>query len=250
MATNQMGLVSKSKLTALATAIKTKAGVSGTYTLDDLVDVVDDIEAGGVTPTGTKQVSITQNGTTTEDVTNYASAEITVNVPSSGITPTGTINITENGTVDVTQYASAEVNVSGGGGASWVTVAEQALAEDAAEIVLSGISGTYDVYEITLVGQTSAAEWIYPIFTSSGSKGNYIAANGANGLSTFNTTLRIAKTKSGTASQYCVPLRSGANIVITQRTSALNYLKLVLYNSGSKFKSGFSVTIRGTNYPI
>lgn len=35
----------------------------------------------GITPTGTKQVSITQNGTTTEDVTNYASAQITVNVP-------------------------------------------------------------------------------------------------------------------------------------------------------------------------
>ena len=34
----------------------------------------------GVTPTGTKQISITQNGTTTEDVTNYANAEITVNV--------------------------------------------------------------------------------------------------------------------------------------------------------------------------
>lgn len=36
--------------------------------------------SGGVTPTGTKQISITENGTTTEDVTNYASAEITVNV--------------------------------------------------------------------------------------------------------------------------------------------------------------------------
>lgn len=35
----------------------------------------------GITPTGTKTISITQNGTTTEDVTNYASAQITVNVP-------------------------------------------------------------------------------------------------------------------------------------------------------------------------
>ena len=38
----------------------------------------------GSTPTGTKQISISQNGTTTEDVSAYASAEITVNVPTSG----------------------------------------------------------------------------------------------------------------------------------------------------------------------
>jgi hypothetical protein len=64
----------------------------------------------GSTPTGTKQISITQNGTTTEDVTNYASAEINVNVPASAV-DTGTKNINSNGTHDVVGYASAEVNV-------------------------------------------------------------------------------------------------------------------------------------------
>lgn len=38
----------------------------------------------GTAPTGTKQISITQNGTTTEDVAAYANAEITVDVQGGG----------------------------------------------------------------------------------------------------------------------------------------------------------------------
>ena len=70
---------------------------------------------GGITPTGTKTINITQNGTVTEDVTNYANAEVITNVPQ-GVFPTGTktINITQNGTVteDVTNYVNAKVNVN------------------------------------------------------------------------------------------------------------------------------------------
>lgn len=68
------------------------------------------LSEGGVTPTGTKSITITSNGTTTEDVTNYASASITTNVPASAV-DTGTKNISTNGTHDVVGYASASVAV-------------------------------------------------------------------------------------------------------------------------------------------
>ena len=59
----------------------------------------------GVGPTPTGTIEIDENGT--YDVAEYASAE--VDVP--GTVPTGTKSITANGTHDVAQYASAEVNV-------------------------------------------------------------------------------------------------------------------------------------------
>lgn len=88
---------------------------NGTYnassdSLDGYSEVTVNV-SGGVTPTGTKQISITQNGTTTEDVTNYANAEITVNVSGgggysvddiAGGAPTGAITITAT---SVSQYA-------------------------------------------------------------------------------------------------------------------------------------------------
>lgn len=212
MATNQMGLASKSKLTAIANAIRTKLGVSTQYSLDDMPTAIASISGGGVTPTGT-------------------------------------IQITENGTFDVTQYASAAVNVSGGGGASWATVAEQAITEDAAEIVLSGDFGSYDVYEVLFVGKTSAAEWLYPIFSASGSRGDYIDASGSGsvGISDFNTQLRVPKCISGLQYGYTAALRRSSLITFANIGQSFNYLKIVLYASGSKFKSGFRVTIRGCN---
>lgn len=83
-----------------------------------------------VQPTGTKQVSISQNGTTTENVASYASAEITANVPntyaaadegkvvSNGalVAQTAHATVTENGTIDTTLSNSVTVDVPTGGG--------------------------------------------------------------------------------------------------------------------------------------
>lgn len=88
---------------------------AGTWLEDDITIVDVTSGGGGITPTGT--INITTNGT--HDVTNYASASVAV---PTGTTPTGTkqISITQNGTTteDVTNYANAEITVNVSGGTS------------------------------------------------------------------------------------------------------------------------------------
>lgn len=78
-----------------------------------------DVNVPSVTPTGT--INITQNGTT--DVTNYATANVNVPNPSTG---TKQISITQNGTTteDVTNYASAEITVDVSGSTPTPNIAD------------------------------------------------------------------------------------------------------------------------------
>lgn len=75
------------------------------------IDVNVSVPASGITPTGTK--NITSNGS--HDVTSFATAQVNVPVPSGYIKPSGSKTITSNGTHDVTSYASAVVNVPASG---------------------------------------------------------------------------------------------------------------------------------------
>lgn len=97
------GLIQESILTDIANAIREKLNTSAHFPPSKFAEKIDQIESG-ITPTGT--VNITQNGSV--DVTQYATANVNVQ-------PTGTINITENGTVNVAAYATANVNVASAG---------------------------------------------------------------------------------------------------------------------------------------
>lgn len=119
---------------------------NGTYNVTEYASADVDVQ-GGITPTGTKQISITTNGVTTEDVTNYASAEINTNVPASAV-DTGTKSINSNGTHDVVGYANASVNVPNSYSASdeGKVVSNGALVAQTSDTVTAN-----DTYDTTLI---------------------------------------------------------------------------------------------------
>lgn len=106
-------LVENSYLKAIANAIRSKLGVQTKYKPNQMANAINSIvgeatlgtktitsngtyDAGddsldgyskvsvNVFPTGTKEITVTQNGTITEDVSDYANAKITTNVSGGG----------------------------------------------------------------------------------------------------------------------------------------------------------------------
>lgn len=124
---------------------------NGTYTAPEGVDGYSPITVnvpipdGYIKPSGTKE--ITENGT--HDAKAYESVNVNVPIPEGYIQPSGTLEVTENGTFDVTDKASVNVNVPTGGGDEGTNV--QWFAD-----LITNTEKTVEVYNDKFEGTLSA----------------------------------------------------------------------------------------------
>ena len=142
-------LVTESYLGDIADAIRLKNGASTTYRPGDMAAAVEALDTSGIHPTGTK--NITQNGT--HDVTQYASANVNVQPNLQSKT------VSQNGTVTPDQgydgLSSVVVNVSGGGGGGGV---EATIAVENGALVTDGVTVvTQPVITDDQIGASSSA---------------------------------------------------------------------------------------------
>lgn len=94
----------KAKIQSLIAKANAKTGRSDANMTSAVNALVSGYNPNGITPSGT--INITANGT--HNVSAFEKAQVAVPV---GTTPSGSINIEQNGTFNVEQYAKAVVNV-------------------------------------------------------------------------------------------------------------------------------------------
>lgn len=164
-----------------------------------------------------------------------------------GITPTGTLSVSANGTYDVTNYASADVNVSGGGSAftllNTITVSEDVRGVN---VDVSAYGNDYDFFFIYIDFTLSSSDWLYFVRNgSTPSGGTYVneSRTGFKGFCSFmvNTNLFSNKKRGVVGSQ---------SFSINSNTESYDYNNLYIYtySSSKSIKSGSIVKIYGGKY--
>ena len=226
-----------SDLTSVANAIRTKGGTSVTLTFPaDFVTAIGNIPTG-ITPTGTKQISISSAGTTTEDVTNYASAEITVGAGTEG-TPTATKGVVSGHAVSVTPSVTNSAGYISGG-----TKTGTAVSVSASELV----SGTYSVTGSGTANVTNYASISVPSGSATTPATTVTATPSISVNSSGLITATVSATKSVTPSVSAGYVSSGTAGTVTVSGSATQ--QLTVYNGAHHVPTpaGYTVTISLTN---
>lgn len=150
-------------------------------------------------------------------------ADLVSLIDGGGITPTGTIQIAENGTVDVTNYASAEVNVSGGGSGIGEYTKHQRVVVTPSDVTYLSINHTLGVVP-KLVVVTSEQTFVSTTFMVSGVWAVGCGGSGvsfASGGGFVTNAYTVAANTTGSSNAYAY--FNSDNVVIRRATSARQF---------------------------
>lgn len=211
-------LTDSSDLTSVANAIRIKGGTSAQMAFPaGFVSAVQAIPTG-TTPTGTKSISITQNGTTTEDVAAYANAEITVDVQ------------------------------GGGGGKGFMLLDTITVSSDARAVNLDFSDyQSYDFFFVVEDVNLSASDWLYFLRNGSSPSGGSYAQSVQHHYGVCFMQIKTVPSKSGvTLSE--VPNASGPSVTYNIISEACTNLYIYTYSESKTILAGSKFYICGGNY--